>query len=421
MTLNPVGLYNFNYSYPYNYMYGYNIPYQYNQPVFTSSPTPQNSNESVKPKVSTGTKVAIGAGIATALAIGADFVFCKGKHVKSIFGKTGNKGGSGTGKPSANQTNTTSSNTSAPVRTGATGTTGTQASNQAKTPNIQTAQQLVHTVPKAVSASNPTVFNGKSPVNISDYTPVQQRAREFSMRESLVFSHGKPDNMYLTNLSPETIYRNAVKLKYNNIRSANYKINGRYNQNIDRITGATTSEITVTNQNNWNYRIPKTITLKDKAIDRISLNVYPDEQLITLLDKYFATGKVKGYYKTPDRLGDWGLRHDPITIYLQEPVNQSIIDDVVKISKPHIRSTENVLIGKTVSPGVALDKSPSTQDLINLIQEARQYDEILAHQLETSKAYGFAHNPQYGDYTLQSSAGQVAAVRALLDDMAKAV
>ena len=80
-----------------------------------------------------------------------------------------------------------------------------------------------------------------------------------------------------------------------------------------------------------------------------------------------------------------------------------------------------VLVGKTVSPGVAIDRSPSTQELMNLIQEARQYDEILAHQLETSKAYGFASNPQYGDYTLQTSAGQVAAVRALLDDMAKVV
>ena len=115
------------------------------------------------------------------------------------------------------------------------------------------------------------------------------------------------------------------------------------------------------------------------------------------------------------------MRHDPITIYLQEPINQSIVDDIVRISKPHIRSTENVLIGKTVSPGVALDKSPSTQELMNLVQEARQYDEVLANQLETSTKFGFARNAQRGDYTLHTSAGQVAAVRALLDDMAKAV
>ena len=259
------------------------------------------------------------------------------------------------------------------------------------------------------------MFDGQSPVNINDYTPVQQKAREFAINEGLT------EDMYSTNLSPETIYRNAVKLKYTNMRGANYKITNRYNQNIDRITGSPTSEIVVNNQNFWNYRLPKTGTFKDKSVDRISLNVYPEEQLITALDKYFTSGKVKGYYKTPEELSQWSMRHDPITIYLQEPVSQNIIDDIVKISKPHIRSTENVLVGKTVSPGVAIDISPSTQELMNLIQEARQYDEILAHQLETSKAYGFARNPQYGDYTLQTSAGQVAAVRALLDDMAKVV
>lgn len=35
----------------------------------------------------TGTKVAIGTGIAIALAIGTDYVFCKGKHVKNLLGK----------------------------------------------------------------------------------------------------------------------------------------------------------------------------------------------------------------------------------------------------------------------------------------------------------------------------------------------
>ena len=42
--------------------------------------------------VSTGTKVTIGTGIALTLAIGADFIFCKGKHVKNLLDKLkGNK------------------------------------------------------------------------------------------------------------------------------------------------------------------------------------------------------------------------------------------------------------------------------------------------------------------------------------------
>ena len=373
--------------------------------AFSADKQLQADQQKQQKQLSTGEKIAIGAGVTTALAVGADFLFCKGKHVKSLFGKNTPK----------TPNNGTKPNNSTPKPTNTNTTTSTPSKPQATTSNNVKATSTG--IPKA----NTTLFDGKSSVNISDYTPAQQRAREFTMQEDLIFSHGKHDDRYLHNISPEEIYQNAVALKYQNIRSAKYPINARYNQNIDRITGTTTNNIIVNNQNCWNYRISKAGTFKDKTIDRISLNVYPEEQLITSLDKYFATGKIKGYYKTPDRLQDWGLRHDPITIYLQEPITQNIIDDIVKISKPHIRSTENVLIGKTVSPGVAIDKSPSTQDLVNLIQEARQYDEILAHQLETSKKYGFARNPMYGDYTLQSSAGQVAAVRALLDAMAKTV
>lgn len=385
---------------------------------FSANKQIQVDQQKQQKQLSTGAKIAIGAGIATVVAVGTDFLFCKGKHVKSLFGKNtpktsnnGTKPNNTTHKPT--NTNTTTSTPSKPQSTTSNNVTANTSSTTSNNTNI--------TSTNGINKTNTTLFDGKSSVNISDYTPAQQRAREFTMQEDLIFSNGRHDDKYLHNISPEEIYQNAVALKYQNIRSAKYPINARYNQNIDRITGTTTNNIIVNNQNCWNYRISKAGTFKDKTIDRISLNVYPEEQLITSLDKYFATGKIKGYYKTPDRLQDWGLRHDPITIYLQEPINQNIIDDIVKISKPHIRSTENVLIGKTVSPGVAIDKSPSTQDLVNLIQEARQYDEILAHQLETSKKYGFARNPMYGDYTLQSSAGQVAAVRALLDAMAKTV
>lgn len=40
-----------------------------------------------KEGLSTGAKWAIGIGATTALAVGADFLFCKGKHVKSLWGK----------------------------------------------------------------------------------------------------------------------------------------------------------------------------------------------------------------------------------------------------------------------------------------------------------------------------------------------
>lgn len=385
--------------------------------AFSTDKQLQADQQKQQKQLSTGAKIAIGAGVATVIAVGTDFLFCKGKHVKSLFGKNTPKTPNNGTKPNNTTPKPTNTNTTTPTPSKPQTTT----SNNVTANTSSTTSNSANATSTGIPKTNTTLFDGKSSVNISDYTPAQQRAREFTMQEDLIFSHGRHDDKYLHNISPEEIYQNAVALKYQNIRSAKYSTNARYNPNIDSITETTTNNITVNNQNCWNYRISKTGTFKDKTIDRISLNVYPEEQLITSLDKYFATGKIKGYYKTPDRLQDWGLRHDPITIYLQEPITQNIIDDIVKISKPHIRSTENVLIGKTVSPGVAIDKSPSTQDLVNLIQEARQYDEILAHQLETSKKYGFARNPMYGDYTLQSSAGQVAAVRALLDAMAKTV
>lgn len=104
---NPYNMYqNYGYYYPsfngaYTQQYQ-NLPlydfntlnYNYNnQPsTVTFSANNQVKASTKKQGMSTGAKVAIGAGIATALAIGADFVFCKGKHVKSIFGKAGNKG-----------------------------------------------------------------------------------------------------------------------------------------------------------------------------------------------------------------------------------------------------------------------------------------------------------------------------------------
>lgn len=65
-----------------------NVPQTIPQPDSVSF----SANEQVqKQGLSTGAKIAVGAGIVTALAIGTDFIFCKGKHVKSIFGKN-NKG-----------------------------------------------------------------------------------------------------------------------------------------------------------------------------------------------------------------------------------------------------------------------------------------------------------------------------------------
>ena len=120
-----VPLYNFN-----------TLNYNYNNQTDTVSfsTNSQIQSEQKKHGLSTGVKVAIGAGIATVLAVGADFVFCKGKHVKSIFGKTGNKGGSVTGKPNVNPTSTTHTTPSATPKPPTSTTTDVNVESATTTP-----------------------------------------------------------------------------------------------------------------------------------------------------------------------------------------------------------------------------------------------------------------------------------------------
>lgn len=108
---NPYYMYqNFGYNYP-SYR-GTTIPQNnYNSvPQMTLQPdtVSLSANDEIQPEqkgqgLSTGAKVAIGAGIATTLAIGADFVFCKGSHVKNLLGKLkGNNSNAPTSPPTTN-------------------------------------------------------------------------------------------------------------------------------------------------------------------------------------------------------------------------------------------------------------------------------------------------------------------------------
>ena len=100
---------NFN---PYNM--NQKLGYGYQSPVFgndqnTLPPVKESiQTKSEKDGLSTYAKLAIGMGVTTALAIGADFLFCKGKHVKNLWGKlTGNIATSNSTPASSPLSNTT--------------------------------------------------------------------------------------------------------------------------------------------------------------------------------------------------------------------------------------------------------------------------------------------------------------------------
>ena len=99
-------LYNLDYKHPMFMGFSNNIT----RPVVQ-----QHTQQSQKKDcLSTGTKWAIGICATTALAVGVAFLFCKGKHIKSLFNKGSKKTSStehsyNTGKPSTSINNTTNS------------------------------------------------------------------------------------------------------------------------------------------------------------------------------------------------------------------------------------------------------------------------------------------------------------------------
>ena len=125
VNFNPYSMYqNWGYGYQYPVFRGVqNVP----QPVSVPQPnvnlqTPPDTvsfktAEHIQPKpkkegLSTRAKWAIGIGATTALAVGADFLFCKGKHVKSLWGKV--KGNNS--KPDGTPPSPPTSNPSAPPK-----------------------------------------------------------------------------------------------------------------------------------------------------------------------------------------------------------------------------------------------------------------------------------------------------------------
>ena len=246
-----------------------------------------------------------------------------------------------------------------------------------------------------------------------DVNNVRNIAKDFAESEYTIYYKGKKTKSY-DNAKPRVIYQNAINLKYENLRHASYPDSPRYNENVISYLEAESSSMYGKNENNWIFRIPKNKqNWPEHSIDRISLNIYPDMELMQKLDKYFSSGKVKGYYKIPEQIGLSRFRHDPLTIYLHEPINQTIIGDIVELSASHVRSADNVLVGKTVASGVAIDKSPTEATLKALIEEAKIYDIELANYL--TGFFTDVFNPP----AMKSSAGYVAAVRELLDEIKK--
>ena len=211
----------------------------------------------------------------------------------------------------------------------------------------------------------------------------------------------------INTLDEKTTYGNLLEALYKELRLGEYPTSDLITKNIEDITSKGSKLIRVKNQNGWHYRMP--IGRKSvKTVDRISVNALADENLIKALDDLLASGKIKGYYKTPETSLNWLERHDPITIYLDEKADAKTLEAVKSACEKYIRSKKDVLSGNKFAPGMALQKSPNEQDILAILSEAKNIDATLELVLRT----------QFTDSAsgkLITSAGYIDSAKKLID------
>ena len=211
----------------------------------------------------------------------------------------------------------------------------------------------------------------------------------------------------INTLDKKTTYGNLLEALYKDLRLGEYPASDIITKNIDDITSKCTKSTIVRAQNGWHYRMPLR-KIPVKSADRISVNALADKNLIKELDDLFASGKVKGYYKTPENSLNWLERHDPITIYLDEKATPQTLEDVKSVCEKYIRSKEDVLLGNKFAPGMALQKSPNEQDIMEVLAQAKAVDE----DLESVLRVNFTN---HSNGKLITSAGYIDSAKKLID------
>lgn len=103
--------------------------------------------------------------------------------------------------------------------------------------------------------------------------------------------------------------------------------------------------------NGWFYRVYKDLDLKWNIAERLSLNVYMDQNLIKNLDEIVEKDKGEHIteYKVPLNLIQCANRHDPVTIYFSR-LNPSLLQEIVDKVKPYLRPEYSSVIIEEKNP-----------------------------------------------------------------------
>ena len=358
---------------------------------FSANKQIQVDQQKQQKQLSTGAKITIGAGIATVVAVGADFLFCKGKHVKSLFGKNTPKNPNNSTKPN-NTTNTT--------------------------PTLQQTKSS----PNHSSSQTAPVNRGNVSSNVSTDKMREYIAKKYNT--GIDYS-SRPCGNYA-----DAIYRNYLGIR--TCPKDYYSMNKSYDVNrLFDVSSKGRKGICVDDNDGmgWFYRQAtknlQTGQAQPKVVERISLNVYPDENLIKVLDDFIIRTNVNVEYKVPQVFNDWLTRHDPITMYFREDIPKSVKDEVIRIVTPYIRKSPKgeVMLGTKLAEGVYQIPNPTEQDVLNLIKRAKKLgDDKLVECLESTAhvvnggagLYSYSH---HGKPVVKASAGQFKAAEMLIEDL----
>ena len=185
---------------------------------------------------------------------------------------------------------------------------------------------------------------------------------------------------------------------YDNLRLSDYSLAESVNKNIsnnDIDIFIENNYVQTSEMNGWSLRTPKRVkNTYFESVDRISLNVKADKNLLKELDCLLETGeyitsqgkKVKikvpdAQYKTPRFLEEWGTRHDPITMYFGDKVSKELEDALVDITQKYARTSSN---GKSLmnslegKPWIAHEAYTPASKARALYQEAQNLNPQLA-------------------------------------------
>ena len=270
------------------------------------------ATEYIQPKeegLSTGAKWAIGIGATTALAVGADFLFCRGKHIKSLFNKghknTNSTGNScNTGKPRTNPTNTAPS---APNR-----------------PTTATTNIL---------RANPTFLKRINNIPVigmrEEERPIIEMFRA-SMYDLLETSKGKailPTEIRFVSTNKNSALKNttcAASASKEGVLNINRDYFNHIDENVENAIEHLTNKGILTRNSNGQYQIADFLRNSKSEFFEKRLNEYSKDW--TVIEKFNFTQAYLGYYLN---LQSQATNHTIVMLenIIKNPKNQNILNE----------------------------------------------------------------------------------------------